>query len=220
MPTGAAVRAQPLGDLVYGRILEWIMDGTLEPGTPLRLQKLIAELEVSQTPVREALSRLEGQGLAVREPMKGYTVAPPLDATDVDKLMGARLLLEPRIAASAARLGSKEQRNALLENVVRSRGIAVGQTFPEYQQYMNLSAEFHELLGKAANDRFLVAALEALPVHLQRFRLFGSTGVDDVDVSLSEHESVAHAVGEQDEDAAFRAMEAHITGVAQRSKTR
>lgn len=206
----------PLTDAVHDRLLEMIMDGSLAPGAPLRVQALAARLGVSQTPIRESLGRLAGSQLVVRAPMRGYAVAPLLSDKEVVELMHARLLLESEIAAQAA--GAEGLDEALRENLERSRRVEVGAAYENYREYLELSAEFHTLIGQACENRFLRSALDSLPVHVQRFRLFGPEGVDDVEVSLAEHDAVRRALATGDPESARRAVEEHIRGVEARSR--
>lgn len=206
----------PLTDSVHDRILELIMDGTLAPGAPLRVVPLAEQLGVSQTPVREALGRLAGSSLIERAPMRGYTVAPLLDAEETAALMRARVVLECEIAVEALRDETLPDR--LTENIARTRSVTVGATYEEYREYLDLSAQFHALIADASGNRFLSDALDALPVHVQRFRLFGPDGVDDVQESVDEHQAIRDALASGEPDAARRAMERHVRGVAERSR--
>lgn len=67
---------QPLADQMYDVLLGQFMDGLWSPGQSLNIGALTRELNVSQTPLREALARLEHTGLVRREALKGYRVAP------------------------------------------------------------------------------------------------------------------------------------------------
>src|SRR5690348_15298938 len=80
---------------VFQALKARLMDHDLEPGTKLSIDGLARELDVSQTPVREALARCESEGLVVRRPNAGYLVAPLLDRAGLDDLYDIRLLLEP-----------------------------------------------------------------------------------------------------------------------------
>ncbi len=77
--TPTAVRTLPsraaLSDSVSAALRARIVDGSYGPGEPVRIDIVARELEVSQTPVREALARLEATGLVVREALRGYRVA-------------------------------------------------------------------------------------------------------------------------------------------------
>src|SRR2546426_5899812 len=92
-----------LGDSVYEVIKGLVIDQRVEPGSRMNIDSLARQLTVSQTPIREALARLEADGLVIREPLRGYSVAPLLDASSFDQLYDMRLLLEPEAARHAAR---------------------------------------------------------------------------------------------------------------------
>jgi DNA-binding GntR family transcriptional regulator len=86
------------------------------------------------------------------------------------------------------------------------------------KDYLGLSAEFHALLAAASGNRFMAAALVALPIHFQRFRLFGQAGVTDVDVSVGERRAILEAVLAGDAGAARISMVNHIRGAGSRSE--
>ncbi len=69
-------KRQVLVDGVYDTLVAFLMSGTLAPGDPVGIDSLSRSLEVSPTPIREALARIEATGLVVREPLRGYRVAP------------------------------------------------------------------------------------------------------------------------------------------------
>lgn len=216
-PVGVIPRHGSLADVAYERMLAWIMDGTLEPGMPLRLASLATSLGISQTPLRESLARLEGQGLVIRLPMRGFSVAEPLSAEDLDRLMEARFVLEPAIAGRAAARALPSQIAELQEVLSRSAAVELGPRFDDYRAYLDFSAEFHDLIGVASGNRFLHQAVDSLPIHIQRFRLFGEEGVNDRDVAVAEHQEILDAIADHDAERATEAMRRHISGVHARS---
>jgi DNA-binding GntR family transcriptional regulator len=209
------VPSSSAADRGYAFILGGILRGEFASGQPLRLRRLIEDSGVSQTPIREALARLEGQQLVERRPMSGYLVAAPLSDCDLASLMRARRILEPELAAEAARRWDGHGEHALSENVAATRLLPVDEG-SAMLRYLELSSAFHETVSRAAADRFLGLALNALPVHVQRFRLFRGRA-DDVEVSLDEHERIATAIESGDVRGARTAMFDHIAGVARRS---
>jgi len=79
---GAKVSVPPrqiLTDGVYEAVKELVMDQHIEPRSRVNIDKLARDLGVSPTPVREALARLESDGLVIKEPLRGYSIAPLLD---------------------------------------------------------------------------------------------------------------------------------------------
>ena len=83
-------------DGAYEGLKELILDQRMAPGEHLNIDALAPRMGISQTPIREALARLEAEGLVVKTPPRGrYLVAPMLDAAAFDHLYEVRLLLEP-----------------------------------------------------------------------------------------------------------------------------
>ena len=204
-------------DSAYAELIEIIMDGTLAPGSPLRIVSLATSLGMSPTPVREALQLLAGEGLVERIPMRGFTVSQPLSPAELAELMHARLVLEPEIASLAAECGSPASIAELAANVAATAAAPAGRAYEEYREYLELSTDFHSVIATSAGNRFLVSAFESIPVHLQRFRLFGEDGVTDFEVSLSEHRAIYDAIAAADPAGARAAMKSHIQAVQQRS---
>src|SRR3979409_183127 len=104
---------QILTDSVYEAVKELVMDQHIEPGARVNIDQLARELKVSPTPVREALARLEMDGLVIKEPLRGYSVTPMLDAKSFSDLYDVRRLLEPFAARRAAELRDEKVLRAL-----------------------------------------------------------------------------------------------------------
>lgn len=193
------------------------MDGALVPGAPLRIGVLSAELGMSATPVREALNLLTGEKLVEYLPMRGFVVTRPPDDEQVRTMGEARELLEPELAALAAQRATVAERDALAATLERTAAAGVGARFQEYEGYLDHSSAFHAEIAAAARNPYLAAALEAIPVHTLRFRRFGTSGVDDAEISVREHAAVLAAIGRGDAEAARAAMAAHVRAVTERA---
>ena len=109
---------QILADGVYDTIKGLLMDQSITPESRINIDKLARELQVSPTPVREALARLESEGLVTKEALRGYSAAPLLTRSSFIQLFELRLLLEPVIARKAAALLTEEDL-LTLEQLVR-----------------------------------------------------------------------------------------------------
>src|ERR1700730_17239323 len=94
-------RRAVLADEIYEILKSRLMDNIVEPGARLSIDGLSRDLKVSPTPIREALARLESDGLVAKRAHVGYTVAPLIDARAFDELFRMRLLLEPACGAWA-----------------------------------------------------------------------------------------------------------------------
>ena len=94
-------RPSGLAEEVYRRIRADIMSLKLPPDTRVSVDSLARELGVSQTPIREALSMLEANGLVSKKHFTGYATAPRMDRAQLDELFEFRLLVEPHAARKA-----------------------------------------------------------------------------------------------------------------------
>jgi DNA-binding GntR family transcriptional regulator len=104
-----------LADEVYEAILAQLMALKIPPGARITVDNLVRELQVSHTPIREALGRLEGEGLVVKAHLIGYSAAPQISRRHFDDLYEIRLLLEPNSARRAALTMDKERTAELRE---------------------------------------------------------------------------------------------------------
>ncbi|WP_415856982.1 GntR family transcriptional regulator, partial [Sinomonas sp. G460-2] len=208
---------QLLADYVYQELLASLMDGRLEPGSGIGIDRMAAELEVSQTPIREALARLEATGLVRREALKGYRVAPLFTAEELGELMEARAVIEPTMTESACAHVTPELRADLQRAVDDLRGAPTGPTFAEYGAYWEADERFHRLIAEHAHNRFLLNAYNALGGQVQRFRFFGDLGVTDAEHAIAEHTRILEAFEAGSPLRAREAMLEHISNVRGRA---
>jgi DNA-binding GntR family transcriptional regulator len=90
-----------MSDNVYEALRLRIMDHEIAPNARINIDRVAKVLDVSQTPVREALARLESEGLVDRVALRGYRAAPLLNRRALDELFSFRLMIEPWAAAKA-----------------------------------------------------------------------------------------------------------------------
>lgn len=210
-------KRQVLTDQVFDVLMAQLIDGKLVAGSPLKIDRLARELEVSQTPVREALARLESTGLVERTALRGYTVAPMLTKKELGDLMDARLLLEPMNAFLAAERADDEFLANLANVVANFEAAPTGPTFKNFRQYWTADERFHQLIAEQADNRALLSAYQALGGLAQRFRQFGGVGVTDAETAVIEHNAIFTALRARDPEAARAAMATHIAGVKGRA---
>lgn len=218
-PTGDRRPARTsLADSVYDILLARLMEGSPEPGEPLNIDGLARTLEVSPTPIREALARLESTGLVTRAALKGYRVAPLFTAREIDDLMDARAVIEPVNARLATRRMTSGVLSKLAVTIDELSESPRGPGFTEIRDYWAADERFHNIIAEHADNEFLLGAYRALGGHVQRFRLFGGLGVTDADAAIAEHTSILAAIEASDADAAQHAMAEHIGSVKTRAR--
>ena len=199
-----------LSDEVYEIVREYLIDQRLVPGSRVVIDTVADELGVSQTPLREALARLEADQFVVKEPHRGYTVAPLLDRQAFEELFEMRLLVEPHAAGLAARRGSDADLAAIAEAYERMRKSSAGARYREYKQLLDNDAAFHERIARASGNRYLLQTIDRLRTHQLAARLYGSAGVPDRQHTLDEHEAILDAIQRRDGRGAETAMRRHL----------
>ena len=103
LPLKKTPRRSVLSDEIHEMIRAMIFSHEIAPGQRVNIDALAVRLEVSQTPIREALARLESEGLIAKEPLKGFSATPLLSLKEFDDLFQFRLLVEPWAAEQAAK---------------------------------------------------------------------------------------------------------------------
>ena len=221
----STIERRGLRDHVYERILQLLLSGEAAPGARLSIDTIARQLDVSQTPVREAMVQLERTGLVTREALKGYRVAPPLGAVQLRELFDARIILEShaaRLATPASPRMLEELRAA--EDVHRQIGGKVitalrsGSTDVELTTaYFTADADFHRVVFRHCGNRYLTEMSESLGAQLHRMRQSVLHGVTDVREAIAEHEAIADAFAGDDSGTPEALMRRHIEQVRARS---
>lgn len=219
------ISRRALRDQVYDRILELLLSGEIEAGERLSIDTMARELAVSPTPVREALVQLERTGLVTREALRGYRVAPPLDADQLVELFDARLMLEEtaaRLAARAVEQMLPELREAQVRHRAASKDVlAAGKggkpvPLPVTHQYFDADRAFHDVIFAHSGNRYLIEMYDGLGALTHRMRQAALRGPEDVREAVAEHEAVLKAFETAPESAA-EALHRHVSGVRNRS---
>ena len=212
------VSRQVLADHVYEALLSALMDGRLEAGTPVSIDGMARELDVSPTPVREALARLEATGMVRRTALRGYRVAPLFTPLELADLMDARLVIEPANSFMACNRAGDGLVRELAQAIDDLKSAPRGPSFAEFRAYWQADERFHRLVAQHAGNQFLLSAYNALGGQVQRFRFFGGLGVTDADFAIAEHTEILKAIEAGDAGLARDKMIAHIQGVKLRSQ--
>lgn len=201
-------RTKGLAGDVYGAIFNRLLSLKIVPGERITVDDLVKEFNVSHTPIREALGRLEGEGLVVKRHLVGYHAAPQITRRRFDELYELRLLLEPDAAAKAA-ASMDEGKIAELREVA---GVMAGDGNEEehlrYSTFARQDEVFHDRIMQFAGNELIRQTLTYLHAHFHIFRLMYHRRVTED--ALDEHQTLLSAFGARDADAAAAAMRTHI----------
>jgi DNA-binding GntR family transcriptional regulator len=186
-----------------------ILAGRLRPGQTLSENEVAARLGVSRTPVREAIIRLESEGLLNVRPQVGTVVAP----IDVDQVADGQFLreaIECRTARLAAgRVHPADARD--LKALLREQGRAVARN--DQAGFLVLDDRMHQTIVAMAGHPNVWRAVEDVKAQLDRVRVLSLEDPGWLATILRQHEAIVHHVLAGDGEAAANAMEAHLRSV-------
>ncbi|WP_342527146.1 GntR family transcriptional regulator [Chryseomicrobium sp. FSL W7-1435] len=179
----------------YTYIRDQILTGELPRGTKLVEEKLAEEIGVSRTPVREAIRKLEQEGLIQKK-----RVTNPTD-TDLRNLFEVRILLESYAARIAATYLSEELRQELRQCVIVGR-----EGTPE--EVMEANARFHDIIVQATNNPVMVDTIERMQSIIYLFRK--TVVYQKRPFLIDEHDAICSAIEAHQTTEAERLMKEHL----------
>lgn len=198
-------RRPQLADEVADHVRGLIMSGQVRPGEFVRLDQVAADLEVSVTPVREALATLRGEDMVDLEPSRGYVVAP-LSRQDIEDVFRLQADLAGELAARAAARMTGEELDGLAEIQTELTAAAKDSDPARLER---LEYEFHRAINLAAHSRklswFLSSASRYLPQHFYSASAAWRKSV------VRDHKAVLKALRAGDAEAVRAAMVGHVT---------
>lgn len=206
LPTLGSGARTMLADEVYAVLQQAILDGTLLPNARVNAGELARRFDVSPTPVREALARLEADGLVEKHPLKGYRTTDLLNPLQLRDLFELRLLLEPGTAAHAASRRFEADVEALHAEVAYARQ-AIGRP-DAYALLSQHDVRLHDLVFRAAKNQTVHQAYTRTHCHLHTYRL-AYTG-SYVPATVDEHADIVAAISDGDVAKAENSMLTHI----------
>ncbi|MEU3186436.1 GntR family transcriptional regulator [Streptomyces sp. NPDC006923] len=210
---------QVLADSVYEAIKAMVMDHEIQPGARVGIEALARTLDVSPTPVREALARLESEDLVTKRSLAGYRATELLTPQGLEELFEMRLLLEPRAAALAAANADEAQLDRIESFVEEMRERpGSGETYVLYSEFAATDQRFHEAITAAAGRPLLAEAVSRLHSHLHIFRLSSLPSAGPL--TLAEHDRILRAILRRNADRAAEAMTEHLRRSLERQRNR
>jgi DNA-binding GntR family transcriptional regulator len=190
----------------YRLIKEKIITLELPPAALLDEVKLIADLGLGRTPIREALQRLALENLVVILPRRG-TIVADLNMSDLQKIFEIRVELEVYVVRLAARRASAAQ-IAAMEALFEDADALLREG--DNYQLIRLDHQAHRLLAQAAHNEFLEETLERLYNHVLRLWYVSLHRVQRLREAIEEHREIIACVKAGDGERAAQIMRAHI----------
>ena len=232
LPLKKTPRRSVLSDEIHEMIRAMIFSHEIAPGQRVNIDALAVRLEVSQTPIREALARLESEGLIAKEPLKGFSATPLLSLKEFDDLFQFRLLVEPWAAEQAAKKIDAVGIAALKAEMHSAQTALKFKDDDQVEALTEHDARFHELIARISGNQSVLQAYERTHCHLHLFRLFVATKHSLVDpesrskfvqdlfeqyyqsdsgqLAIRQHHDIAKALIAKNSKQAKAAMHTHI----------
>lgn len=209
-------RAQSLHEQTYQTLRNAILSGELIAGSRLVETQLAEQLQVSRTPIREAIRQLQRENLVTTDGNGALRVAQ-LAITDAVQLYDCRIALEQLAVSEACRNATLEQL-AQLEATVLQAEKATGQQTHQLTNYqlLHMDYEFHRLLAESSGNTWLVQILDQVFDKMALLRLRTMQHNPGVLEIRSEHRRIYNAVRDRDPVAATQAIQFHLISSKER----
>ena len=201
----------PLRDVVFNTLRQAILRGELKPGERLMEIQLANKLGVSRTPVREAIRKLELEGLVLMIPRKGAEVAD-ISEKSLKDVLEVREALEELAARLACDKITKEGINRLKEAAQDFRSALKSN---DITQMAEADVRFHDVICNATENQKLGQLLNNLREQMYRYRFEYLKDQQVYEKLLSEHEEIIRHIEKGEKDEAARVVSRHIVNQAQ-----
>ena len=199
-------RSRPLRDQIYPLVRGLILTGIIRPGEIIDEKAIAAQLEVSRTPVREAVKRLSDEHLVDVVAQSG-TRASRMDRKAIEESFLIRRALEMESAAQAATHMSQEHADRLHDILARHERAVEKRQFVEA---ISRDDEFHHAITEISDLPRLWSAIEISKAQLDRCRHMMLPRAGQAEATLEQHREIIRGLNSRDPAKAAAAMKAHL----------
>ena len=203
-----------LVDIAYQALVEAIVNQVFEPGTQINIDMVARDLDMSNTPVREALMRVRGERFVEQKTNKGFIVTNFLSQDELRNMFAVRHLLET-YALTIGKITSDEIEQ--LSNLTKQMNAANdGLVYQDFKDFLHGDHLLHRAIVALSGNEFLIKSWENLNVHLHLSRLYTGIGLFDRDSSTQEHTAIVESLQNNDREQAVEHLSKHIRDVETR----
>ena len=196
----------PLRDVVFNTLRQAILTGELKPGERLMEIHLANKLGVSRTPIREAIRKLELEGLVVMTPRRSAEVAK-ITKEDLVDVLEVRRVLEALSIELCCKNRTKEEIVLLKENLGKfKKSVESG----DLTEIAKTDVQFHEIIYNATGNRRLNQILYNLREQMYRYRLEYIKDRQTRNTLIQEHQEIIDSIEKKDIERAKKAILVHI----------
>lgn len=199
-------KPRSMGDIAYDYLKQAIVKGDIPPGQRLIESRLSEQMEVSRVPIREAVKKLEQEGLVEKTGVRGFEVKK-LTREEIEETLGIRALLE----SYAAYLATEHINDSILKKLEGSieayrKAFEKGDT----EKLTQLNTQFHEIIYKAAGSGKLYSLINSFRDAVHRYRRQLLACQHYARMSLQDHEEMVEAMRKKDKKKVEDLVKKHI----------
>jgi DNA-binding GntR family transcriptional regulator len=203
-----------LAEIAYQQVRDAILDGTFAAGQSLGQEEIAGQIGTSRVPLREALQRLEAEGLVMLRPRRGYIVTS-LDPDEITDIFDIRMLLEER-AGYLATLRATAQDDADLEKLLRAMDGAKGGSAENIADFAERNRRFHDRLYAGSGRAQLCRLMQTLRMNVERYIRIGARIAGNLDRVRDEHHGIFNAFKRRDAQTVGRLCREHCAATCDR----
>lgn len=212
MTQSIGVRRRNLTDEVYEIMRKRLINRLYKPGERLYLGKIAEELQVSYTPIQQAISKLEKEGLVISKPRRGV-IATSLPCRDIEEIFDMRLLLElhaAKLLCAKIAPNVKIRLKRLSEEMKR-----LGKANSTFFEFIEKDRSFHLTIVKAAGNRKLYEIFQSIDtwMHIIRTYYMETASQKRIDDAVKEHEKICDGFQKEDNEVVGELIEKHVRAV-------
>jgi len=206
MPKPYKRRKRLLSDEVYEKLKKYIFLGKIKVGELETERGLAERFNMSRTPIREAILRLEKEGLVTVIPREGILIGS-LNRFDLKEIFEIRRLLENFSTEKLARIKSDLDLNKLEKIIINSRKKIIKKN---YVGFVDLDREFHSTIANLTKNRYILRFLEDIRDVMNLSGIKALTKSWDYEQVIKEHTDILDAIKKKDPISAKKAMDRHL----------
>ncbi|MFT5112621.1 MAG: GntR family transcriptional regulator of vanillate catabolism [Parasphingorhabdus sp.] len=199
------ISALRLADNVYQQIMVAISEGELKPGDRLLQDKIAAQMNISRTPVREAILRLEQEGVLVKAERKGFSVRK-VTAQEVRDVFGAREAVE----GYATLIIATEKNPTQLAVINRAFDAENHNADDDLNMDFNLNRSLHRSIVEQTGNQLLLKIFDSIWNSPAALRIFAATHTESIKPLLSDHQILLDSILHESPEFAQAAAIEHI----------
>ena len=191
----------------YEYLINAIIENELPPGTLIREMELSEKLNMSRSPIREALRQLETEGVVISYPSRG-TIVTPITVSDVEEIYELRSMFELWALEQGFHRFTYDELEALLNDFTDAYQNR------DWKALHKTDLQFHQSIINKSGSKRLCNFVNTLNVQIERIRRYGAKDVSRMDISFAEHTEVIRAIQSNDLEASKKTLKKHLRSVS------